>query len=240
MKKTGPQAFRIQDELKREEFRISIFGSARIKPEDPIYQDTFNIAKVIGSWGVDLVTGGGPGLMEAASLGHKAGDVKNKAHNIGLNIILPFEQKPNLGLEYVDNHELFSTRLDEFMLLSDAVVVMSGGIGTCLEFFYTWQLIQVKHVAHMPVILVGKMWRKLIEWMIDYPLRDGYMNADDLKSIVIVDNWKQAVKVLKAARIRFVEGKGKESHNWQQYGKKMKKLDSLIEEINKPKAGKKV
>lgn len=233
MPNTDPIAFSIENELRRNTFRVSIFGSARIKPEDPIYQDSFNLAKTIGSWGVDLVTGGGPGLMEAASTGHRAGDTKDLAHSIGLNILLPFEQKPNPGLEYLDNHELFSTRLDEFMLLSDAVVVMSGGIGTCLELFYTWQLLQVKHVAHMPVILVGKMWRKLVDWVIDYPLRLGYMNADDLNSIVVVDNWKQAAKVLKAAKIRYTEGKGKEAHNWQQYGKKMKKLAALIEETNR-------
>lgn len=226
----APKAFEIEKELKENDFRISIFGSARIKPDDPVYQETFNLARVIGTWGVDLVTGGGPGLMEAASLGHKEGDTKNRAHCIGLNIVLPFEQTPNPGLEFLDNHELFSTRLDEFMLLSSAVVVMPGGIGTCLELFYTWQLLQVKHVAHMPVILVGKMWRKLVDWVIDYPLHLNLMNADDLNFIVCVDNWKQAAKVLKAAKKRFEEGAGKEGHNWQQYGKKMKKLQALIEQ----------
>ncbi|OGJ45566.1 hypothetical protein A3J23_03355 [Candidatus Peregrinibacteria bacterium RIFCSPLOWO2_02_FULL_48_14] len=227
----APKIFRIENELKNDDFRISIFGSARIKPDEQPYQDTFNLAKTIGGWGVDLITGGGPGIMEAASLGHKEGDTKNRAHSIGLNIILPFEQKPNPGLELLDNHELFSTRLDEFMLLSSAVVVMSGGIGTCLELFYTWQLLQVKHVSHMPLILVGKMWRKLIDWIIDYPLRENLMSADDLNFIVCVDNWKQAAKVLKAAKKRFEAGAGKEAHNWQQYGKKMKKLQKLQELI---------
>ncbi len=232
----APKVFHIENELKNDDFRVSIFGSARIKPDEQAYLDTFNLAKEVGKWGVDLINGGGPGLMEAASLGHKAGDTKNRAHCIGLNIVLPFEQKANPGLEFLDSHELFSTRLDEFMLLSNAVVVMSGGIGTCLELFYTWQLLQVKHVSHMPVILVGKMWRKLVDWIIDYPLRDKLMDAADLNFIVVVDNWKQAAKVLKQAKKRHEAGVGKEAHNWQQYGKKMKKLLKLQELIKEQKS----
>lgn len=224
-----PKDFRIADELKKHEFRVSIFGSARIKPEDPVYQETFNLAKVIGQLGIDLITGGGPGLMEAASTGHTAGDVKNQAHSIGLNIILPFEQKPNPGLEFLDNHEVFSTRLDEFMLLSNAVVVMPGGIGTCLELFYTWQLLQVKHVCNMPVILVGKMWRKLIEWIIDYPLAAHLLDPKDLHFIVVVDNWKQAVKVIKKAKEHFDETGGQECRNWTEYGKKIRKMNPYFD-----------
>lgn len=231
----APKNFVIADELKKQEFRVSIFGSARIKPEDPTYQETYNLAKVIGGMGVDLITGGGPGLMEAASLGHTAGDVKNRAHSIGLNIILPFEQKPNEGLEFLDNHEVFSTRLDEFMLLSNAVVVMPGGIGTCLELFYTWQLIQVKHICGMPVILVGKMWRKLIDWVIDHPLHDHLMDPKDLHYIAVVDNWKQAVKVLKKAKEHFEKTGGNECHNWLEYGKKVRKMAPYLdEETGKP------
>lgn len=228
-----PQVFNIAEELKTNEFRVSIFGSARIKASDPIYQDTFHIAKILGKMGVDLVTGGGPGLMEAASLGHKSGDLKNRAHCIGLNIVLPFEQKTNPGLEYLKNHEAFSTRLDEFMLLSNAVVVMPGGIGTCLELFYTWQLLQVKHITHMPVILVGKMWRKLVEWVIDHPLKEHYMESKDLHYMVVVDNWKQAVKVLRKAKKNFEENKYKECRNWISYGKKLKKFKPLQEEANR-------
>ncbi|MEK9160223.1 MAG: LOG family protein [Patescibacteria group bacterium] len=230
-----PKDFRIADELKTNEFRVSIFGSARIQPEDPTYQDTYNLAKTIGGLGIDLITGGGPGLMEAASLGHTAGDTKNKAHSIGLNIVLPFEQKPNEGLEFLDNHEVFSTRLDEFMLLSNAVVVMPGGIGTCLELFYTWQLLQVKHVCGMPVIVVGKMWRKLIEWVIDYPVHSKLMDPKDLHFIAVVDNWKQAVKVIKKAKKHFDETGGKECHNWLEYGKKVRKMTPYLNsETGKP------
>lgn len=218
----------IENELNRNEFRVSIFGSARVKPDDPIYDETYNLAKFLGGMGVDLITGGGPGLMEAAALGHLAGDIKNVAHNIGLNIVLPFEQKPNLNLEYLENHERFSTRLDEFMLLSNAVAVMPGGIGSCLELFYTWQLLQVKHVTKMPLILVGKMWRKLIDWVIDYPLHDHYLSTEDFHYVVVVDNWKQAAKVIKEAKRRFDHGNGHIEPPWHLYGRKMKKLSNLF------------
>lgn len=225
----APLVLNLEKELKDNRFRIAIFGSARIKSEDPIYEDTFNIARVIGSMGIDLITGGGPGLMEAASLGHTAGDKKNQAHSIGLNIVLPFEQKPNEGLEFLENHEVFSSRLDEFMLLSNAVVVMPGGIGTCLELFYTWQLLQVNHICHMPVILVGKMWRKLVDWIIDHPLKDHLMDAKDLQFIAVVDNWKQAVKVIKKAQKNYEETGGKGCRNWLEYGKKIRKLAPHID-----------
>ncbi len=222
-----PKPLKLADELKKQDFRVSIFGSARVKPSDPLYKEVFNLAEGVGALGLDVITGGGPGLMEAASLGHKAGDKNNRAHSIGLNIVLPFEQKPNEGLELIENHERFSTRLDEFMLLSNVVVVTPGGIGTCLELFYTWQLIQVKHLCGIPVILMGKMWRKLVEWMIDYPLHENFVDSKDFHPIVIVDNWKQALKVIKRAEKRFKAGGDEACHNWQQYGKKMKKLHAL-------------
>ncbi len=225
----APENLDIKKELLENKFRVSIFGSARVAPGDQSYEDTFHLAEAIGAMGVDLGTGGGPGLMEAAAYGHKQGDKKNVAHNIGLNIELPFEQKPNVALEYLETHQRFSTRLDEFMLLSNAIVVMPGGIGTCLEFFYTWQLLQVRHVCHMPIVLVGKMWRKLIEWVIDNPLQEKYLDPKDFNFIVLVDNWKQGFKVIKQARDHFNAEGTKVCMNWQQYGKKVKKLQSLIE-----------
>jgi predicted Rossmann-fold nucleotide-binding protein len=218
----------IEKELLKNDFRVTIFGSARIKPDDPIYKEVYDLAKDIGAHGYDLITGGGPGLMEAASTGHTDGDVEGRADSIGLNIQLPFEQKPNPGLELLDNHELFSSRLDEFMLLSNVVVVTPGGIGTCLELFYTWQLLQVKHVCHMPLILVGKQWHKLVEWVIDYPLKSKYMDSKDLHFVVLVDHHKDAMKIIEQAKKHFDEGKDSSCHDWQQYGKKMKKLAALI------------
>ncbi|QQR55053.1 LOG family protein [Candidatus Peregrinibacteria bacterium] len=228
-----PLPFELQEELLQNEFRVTIFGSARVKPEDPVYKDVFNLAKGVGEMGADVITGGGPGLMEAASMGHKAGDKENKFKSIGINIVLPFEQKPNPGLEYVENHELFSTRLDEFMLLSNVVIVTPGGIGTCLELFYTWQLLQVRHICQMPIVLVGKMWRKLVEWVIDNPLKDHYLDSKDLHFVVIVDNYKQALTVVKEAKKHFDQGTHQSCQNWQQYGKKIPKLEAFLSQSEK-------
>lgn len=214
----APRDFNLEEELKRNEFRISIFGSARIKPDDPIYQGTYNLAKEIAAMDMDLITGGGPGIMEAAACGHKDGDDKGIAHSIGLNIRLPFEQAPNEGLEMMHTHDRFSTRLDEFMLLSNVIVVMPGGIGTCLEFFYTWQLLQVKHLCHMPVILVGKMWRELINWVIDEPLKYGYLSPEDLDFIVLVDKAEDALGVIKKAKEHFDKEGPDACVNWKKYG----------------------
>jgi uncharacterized protein (TIGR00730 family) len=215
------QALDLQEELKRKKFRVTVFGSARIKPEDPIYQDTYRMAGEIAKMGMDVVTGGGPGIMEAASTGHKdASKDGDNIHTIGINIRLPFEQEPNRGLEFVNTHDRFSTRLDEFMMLSNAVVVMPGGIGTALELFYTWQLMQVHHICRMPLILLGEEWHKLINWVIDQPLKFAYMDSEDLESVVCVDTVDEALKVIKKAKEHFDEADGKTCINWKKYGKK--------------------
>ena len=211
-----PQQLDLQKELRENEFRVAIFGSARIKPSDPTYIECYNLAKTIAEADIDLVTGGGPGIMEAASLGHRDGDKDNAAHSIGLNIKLPFEQAPNEGLEMMDTHERFSTRLDEFMLLSNVVVVMPGGVGTALELFYTWQLLQVKHVAHMPVILVGEMWRNLIDWVIDNPVKNGYMSSSDLNYVICVEKAEDAMPIIKAAYAQYKKDP-EAVMNWEEY-----------------------
>lgn len=226
---TPPADFDLNTELQANDFRVSVFGSARIKPEDPIYQDIYQMAYKVGEMEVDLITGGGPGLMEAASKGHKDGDKANKAHTIGLNIRLPFEQEDNPALEMVDMHDRFSTRLDEFMLLSNVVVVAPGGIGTSLELFYTWQLMQVKHICHIPIILVGEMWHELVNWVIDNPLKHKYMDSEDLNGVVCVNNGQEAFELIKKAKEKYDKGEDQECQNWRLYGAKFnqQELDGL-------------
>jgi len=215
-----PKEVDITKTLDPNKFRVSVFGSARVKKGDPVWQDAYDLAKGVAGLDMDLITGGGPGIMGAASDGHRDGDVNNTSKTIGINIRLPFEQAPNPALEYVHTHDKFSTRLDEFMLLSNIVVVMPGGIGTCLELFYTWQLIQVHHVCRMPLILVGEMWRTLIEWVIDHPLKHGYLSSEDLEFIVLVDNGEEALEVIKKAKEHFDKSGHDACYNWKKYGKK--------------------
>ena len=214
-----PKPLNLKDELREGSFRVTVFGSARIKPEEDAYKQTFELGRRLGEMDIDLITGGGPGLMEAASLGHFDGDKKGTSHSIGLNIRLPFEQKPNESLDLIETHERFSTRLDEFMLLSNAVVVMHGGVGTALEFFYTWQLIQVNHICKIPIILVGEMWHKLINWVIDEPLRANYLSSEDLNPIVCVDTIDEAMKLILIAKKAHEEMGDKACVNWKKYGK---------------------
>lgn len=125
----------MEKEKRRKHFRVAIFGSARIEKEDPIFLQVYNLAKKIGEEGMDIVTGGGPGLMNAASEGHHAGRRDTKAHSVGLRINLPMEEKERFHLDIKKEFKRFSHRLDGFMEISDTVVVASGGVGTLLELF---------------------------------------------------------------------------------------------------------
>lgn len=198
----------IKKEMKKKDFRVSIFGSARVKEGDRIYKEVFEFAKVLGEREYDVITGGGPGLMKAANEGHNAGDKDNKAESIGLNIKLPFEQKANVYVEFKKDFEKFSDRLETFMKLSNVFVITPGGVGTMLEFFYTWQLLQVKKMDYKPIILVGEMWRRLIYWVIDYALKDKLLSSKDFEYIYIAKTNKQAIKLIDTFEKQF-KAKGK-------------------------------
>lgn len=196
-----------KQELKRRDFRITIFGSARIKPNDKIYKQVFELAEEIGKRGFDVITGGGPGLMEAANAGHDAGDKKDRSQNIGLGINLPHEQYDNPHLEIKKHFTKFSARLDNFMALSSVAVVMPGGVGSCLEFFYTWQLIQVGHIHPIPIILVGKMWKQLVKWIKKFPLKQGLISQKEMECVVYAKNNKEAMKIILKTHLLFKAGK---------------------------------
>ena len=133
---------KIPKDIDVEHFRVTIFGSARLKSDDPRYKQIQSLAKMVAKEGFDVVTGGGAGIMEAANKGHKEGRKGNKdIHSFGLNIKLPMEQVANKHLDIKKDFERFSNRLDYFMYLSNIVVVAPGGIGTLLELYYTWQLV---------------------------------------------------------------------------------------------------
>jgi uncharacterized protein (TIGR00730 family) len=202
------QRLDIEKELKVGKFRIAIFGSARIKEGDKVYQDVYELAKSLGERKYDVVTGGGPGLMEAANRGHHDGDVNEESESIGLNIKLPFEQTANRYVEFVKDFEKFSNRLETFMKLSNVFVITPGGVGTMLEFFYTWQLLQVRKMEYKPIILVGEMWRRLIYWVIDYALKDNLLSANDFEFIYIVKDNSEAIKLIDQFH-KQVESKGK-------------------------------
>ena len=146
---------------KRDRYRVAIFGSARAQPGTFVYEEVRRTAAAFASMGCDIVTGGGPGLMQAANEGAKSAGATG---SLGIRVELPFEQYANPFVEQAFVHETFFTRLHHFVLASDAFVVVPGGIGTVLEMLMIWQLLQVRHVKDVPLILVGKMWEGLVEW----------------------------------------------------------------------------
>jgi hypothetical protein len=149
---------------------------------------------------MDIVTGGGPGLMDAASEGHYTGKVSKKNHSIGLQILLPKEQIDAKHLDIKKEFHRFSSRLDTFIELANAVVVAPGGAGTLLELFYTWQLMQVRMIRHIPIILIGDMWPDLVRWIKKWPLKKGLLNESDVDLLLLVDNIEDALVIIKKAR----------------------------------------
>ena len=174
-------------------FRVAIFGSARIDQKDPTYKKVYHLAERLGKANIDVITGGGPGLMEAAASGHKS--IKGKGKSIGLNIRLPNE-KANRHLDIKEEFDRFSRRLDHFMALSNVVVVTPGGVGTMLELFYTWQLVQVAQICNTPIILYGEMWKGLINWIKREPLKKKLLDKEDLDHLFYATDVKQVMKIV--------------------------------------------
>lgn len=192
-------------EMGYEFYRVCIFGSARIKPDTEDYKRVKLLAFELSARGVDIVTGGGPGLMEAANCGAKEAGAQ-RTRSIGLPIQLPFESDANSHLDVKYHHRRFSSRLDEFMRISHAVVVTPGGIGTLLELLYTWQLLQVGHIQPKPVILLGRdMWSGFLEYMKNEPLRRQLMNESDFDQLILVDTVEEVIQHLEPAITHFQE-----------------------------------
>lgn len=147
---------------RRERYRVSIFGSARTRPGDFAYAETRRLAAALAEMDCDIITGGGPGLMQAANEGAAA--TPGRVKSVGIRIELPFEQDVNAFVSQAFEHRTFFTRLHQFVITSDAFVVAPGGIGTVLESMMIWQLLQVRHLERTPLIFVGRMWPGLVEW----------------------------------------------------------------------------
>ena len=144
----------------------------------------------------DIVTGGGPGLMQAANEG---ASLAGTTGSMGIRVDLPFEQDVNPFVEQAFEHETFFTRLHHFVIASDAFVVVPGGIGTVLETLMIWQLLQVRHVDNVPLILVGKMWKDLVEWakasMLDPQV--ALASAEDLQIPRCLDTADEAIALVR-------------------------------------------
>lgn len=173
---------------------VSIFGSARTKPDNKYYILAEEIAFKLTQQGYGIITGGGPGIMEAANKGARRG----KGNSVGLNIALPFEQKPN---DYIDRDKsidfnYFFVRKTVFLKYSQGFIGMPGGFGTIDELFESLTLVQTNKIAEFPVVLVGKeYWTGLIDWIKDTMLsKEKNINTIDLDLFKLVDTADEAVK----------------------------------------------
>ena len=148
----------------RDRYRVTIFGSARASPGTFAYTEVVRLAAALTEMGCDIVTGGGPGLMQAANEGAASVSAAGLNRSVGIRVDLPFEQDVNPFVEQAFTHGTFFTRLHHFVLASDAFIVAPGGIGTVLEAMMIWQLLQVRHIADTPFVFVGRMWPELVDW----------------------------------------------------------------------------
>jgi uncharacterized protein (TIGR00730 family) len=185
---------------KHDRYRVTIFGSARVRAGTFAYEETKRVAAGLAEMGCDIITGGGPGLMQAANEG--AATAPGRAQSVGIRVDLPFEQEVNAFVTEAFEHRTFLTRLHQFVLASDAFIVAPGGIGTVLETMMIWQLLQVRHLQDMPLILVGNMWPGLIEWARDSMLSvdPPLANAEDLAIPRCAANADEAIALIRERR----------------------------------------
>ncbi len=172
---------------------VSIFGSARLKENHQWYLKAQNIAEKLGELGYGIISGGGPGIMEAANRGAK----KVNSPSVGLNIELEHEQSPNgfIDTDKSVDFDYFFVRKVMFVKYSQGFVVMPGGFGTLDELFEALTLIQTKKIDKFPVVLVGKeYWSGLIDWITNTLMKNGLIGNDDLGILSIVDSPEEAVK----------------------------------------------
>ncbi|GAA1480896.1 hypothetical protein GCM10009624_13360 [Gordonia sinesedis] len=172
---------------------VTVFGSARIAPGSPEYDLGVRIGYALGSAGYAVITGGGPGAMEAANRGaYEAG-----ALSIGLNIELPFEQHLNRWVDLGMNFRYFFVRKTMFVKYAQAFVCLPGGFGTLDEMFEALTLVQTKKVVRFPIVLVGsEYWGGLVDWLRNTLLAEGMISPDDLDIFCVVDDPDEVVRVI--------------------------------------------
>lgn len=173
---------------------VTIFGSARTKVTEKWYEAAVKTSELLVGEGYAVITGGGPGIMEASNRGAS----KHKKKSIGLNIDLPFEQKPNPYINHLINFHYFFCRKVMFVKYAKAFVIFPGGFGTLDELFESLTLIQTQRIEKFPVILYDrKYWKGLVDWLRNPVLKDGNIDAHDLEIFKIVDKPHEVVKVIK-------------------------------------------
>ena len=172
---------------------VSIFGSARIKPNDAVYKKAEKIAELFVKKGFSVITGGGGGIMEAANKG--AADAGGTS--VGLNILLPFEQEPNPFSNVKLDFKYFFIRKVMFIKYASAYIILPGGFGTLDELFEAVTLVQTRRIRPFPLILVGsEYWAGLIDWIKDKLLSEKRISSEDIEILQIMDDPEEIVKAV--------------------------------------------
>jgi len=172
---------------------VSIFGSSRAKPDSKYYKLAQDTSYLLAKCGYAIITGSGPGLMEAANKGAK----RAGGQSIGLNIQIPSEQKSNKYVDMLLDFRYFFVRKVMFVKYAKAFVIMPGGFGTLDELFESLNLIQTERIGKFPVVLLGKeYWKGMIEWLHNVVLRHGNIASQDLEIFKITDEPKEVVRII--------------------------------------------
>ncbi len=187
------------DTLSRVQDGVSLFGSARIKSDDPMYSACVETGRLLAKAGFTVITGGGPGIMEAGNKGARLAD----AQSIGLNIELPFEQGTNAYVDTSINFRYFFVRKTMFVKYSIGFAVFPGGYGTMDEMFESLTLIQTGKIKHFPVVLFGsRYWSGLVNWLRDTMAAERKIEPSDLDLFTVTDEPEAVVAQMVAARER--------------------------------------
>ena len=172
---------------------VTVFGSARVGPDDPMYAAAEETARLLAQAGFAVITGGGPGIMEAAN----KGATEAGGESVGCNIELPFEQGMNPYVRTAINFHYFFVRKTMFVKYAEAFVIFPGGFGTLDELFEALTLIQTGKVRHFPVVLFGRSyWQGAIDWLMGTVLAEGQISPDDVELLVVTDSPEEAVRTI--------------------------------------------
>jgi hypothetical protein len=187
---------------------VSIFGSARVQPDDEYYQAAAETGRLLAKAGFTVITGGGPGIMEAANKGAlEAGGI-----SVGCSIELPFEQSPNPYLTNSITFNYFFVRKVMFVKYAVAFIIFPGGFGTMDELFEALTLIQTRKIKNFPVILFGKRyWRDLISWIENTMLYENKISSEDLRLVFLTDSPEESVRIITESQeqARYCNGNGR-------------------------------
>jgi uncharacterized protein (TIGR00730 family) len=187
------------DRLSGIEPAVTVYGSARVKPEDPVYESARMVAYLLGKEGFNIITGGGPGIMEAAN----AGGMQAGVRSVGLNIELPEEQAPNAFCSSVITFNHFFVRKVMLVKYAIAFVIMPGGLGTMDELTEVLTLIQTEKMKPFPIIMFGSAyWQGLLDWLKQSSLAGGYISESDLKLLRLTDEPQEAAEIVKSWYLR--------------------------------------